>query len=57
MERKKNCCNEFKQWGEKKDRFDKLVRTLSTVKPLIYDCANFGVFGLDAAHTGRSSPG
>lgn len=43
--------------GGKKDRFDKLVWTLSTVKPLIYDWANFGVFGLDAAHTGRSSPG
>lgn len=34
--------------GKKQARFDKLVWTLLTVKPLIYDWANFEVFSLDA---------
>lgn len=25
VERKKNCCNEFKQWKKKQPRFDELV--------------------------------
>lgn len=48
VERKKNCCNEFKRRKKKQAKFDKLVWTLLTVKPLIYDWANFQVFSLDA---------
>lgn len=50
MERKKNCYNVFKERRREKKpaRFDKLVWTLFTVIPLIYDWANFQVFSLDA---------
>lgn len=52
--RKTAFCNKCKWWKEEKkwacgrgiDFCDELVRALSTVRLLIYECANFQVFGL-----------